>query len=166
MTEGETKNCGACKTSLIHVKVTKTWNNKTEEKLQWQNVSDKKPHFMYGGEGTDGKPKYNCKMPQTQEEQIVQESIEQPKPEQKKAVNPNIKVNGPFDEAELITRWASERAYKIVMAEVYDYSKLSTQEKSALGQKTGMLTRCLVDTTIELMKMHGIKTNYGADAFD
>lgn len=72
-----------------------------------------------------------------------------------------INVNGPFDEAELITRWASERAYKIAMAEVSDFSKLSPQEKSGLGQKTGMLTRCLVDTTIELMKMHGVKSKYG-----
>lgn len=169
MTEGQTKNCGACKTPLIHVKVTKTWNNKTEEKLQWQNVSDKKPHFMYGGEGLDGKPKYNCKMPQTttqSSDNTVQESIKQPKPEQKKTANTNIKVNGPFDEAELITRWAGERAYKIVMSEVSDYSRLTPQEKTALGQKTGMLTRCLVDTTIELMKIHGIKTNYGADALD
>ncbi len=166
MTEGETKNCGACKTPLIHVKVTSTWNNKTEEKLQWQNQSNNKAHFKWAGE-KDGKAIYNCMMPETTTaQQTVQEPTEQPKPETKPAVNPNIKVNGPFDEAELITRWASERAYKITMAEVYDFSKLTPQEKSALGQKTGMLTRCLVDTTIELMKIHGIKTNYGADAFE
>ncbi len=102
-------------------------------------------------------------MPETTTaQQTVQEPTETPKPEvkPKESVNPNIKVNGPFDEAELITRWASERAYKITMAEVYDFSKLTPQEKSALGQKTGMLTRCLVDTTIELMKIHGIKTEY------
>jgi hypothetical protein len=52
------------------------------------------------------------------------------------------------------------------MSEVSDYSKLTDKDKSSLGQKQGMLTRCLVDTTIELMKIHGIKTNYGADAFD
>ncbi len=91
----------------------------------------------------------------------------EPKKESKPDIKPgSIKVNGPFDEAELITRWASDRAYKITMAEVTDYSKLTQQDKSALGQKQGMLTRCLVDTTIELMKIHGIKTNYGADAFD
>lgn len=84
----------------------------------------------------------------------------------KEAVNLKVKVAGPFDEAELITRWAVERAYKIAMADVPDYSKLTDKDKSALGQKQGMLTRCLVDTTLELMKMHGIKTNYGADAFD
>ena len=167
MTEGETKNCGACKTPLIHVKIVSNWNGKTEEKLQWQNVADSKAHFKWAGEGTDGKAKYNCTMPQvtTQTpEQVVQKSMEQPKPEPKESVNLHVKVAGPFDEAELITRWASDRAYKMVMSEVYDYSKLTPQEKSALGQKTGMLTRCLVDTTIELMKIHGIKSNYGSDS--
>jgi len=168
MTEGETKNCGACKTPLIHVKVISTWNGKSEEKLQWQNQSDSRPHFKWAGEDQDGKAKYNCMMPQVTQtpESIVQEPVEQPKSEPKKSVNLHVKVAGPFDEAELITRWASERAYKITMAEVYDFSKLTPQEKSALGQKTGMLTRCLVDTTIELMKIHGIKTKYGADNND
>ena len=161
MTESETKNCGACKTPLIHVKVTSSWNGKSEEKLQWQNQSNHKPHFKYAGE-KDGKTQYNCIMPDTTQtpESTIQESMDQPKGEPKEAVNLKVKVNGPFDEAELITRWASERAYKITMAEVYDFSKLTVQEKSALGQKQGMLTRCLVDTTIELMKIHGIKTNY------
>lgn len=169
MTEGETKNCGACKTPLIHVKITSTWNNKTEEKLQWQNQSNNKAHFKWAGEDQDGKAKYNCMIPPTttqSPEQVVKESMEQPKPEPKESVNLHIKLTGPFDEAELITRWASDRAYKMVMSEVYDFSKLTPQEKSALGQKTGMLTRCLVDTTIELMKIHGIKSNYGADALD
>jgi len=167
MTEGQTKDCGACKTPLIHVKIIDTYNGNVE-KLQWQNVADKKPHFKWAGE-QDGKAKFNCIMPKTETqtpEQIVQESMEQPKGEPKEPVNIKVKVAGPFDEAELITRWAAERAYKITMSEVYDFSKLTPQEKSALGQKTGMLTRCLVDTTIELMKIHGIKSNYGADAFD
>jgi hypothetical protein len=46
------------------------------------------------------------------------------------------------------------------------FSKLTQQEKNSLGQKEGMLTRCLVDTTLKLMELHDIKTNYGADAFD
>lgn len=158
MTEGETKNCGACQTPLVHVKVVSTWNNKTEEKLQWQNQSNGKPHFKFAGTGQDGKAKYNCIMPT--------EQVEAPKQEKKEIVPGSIKVSGPFDEAELITRWASERAYKITMADVDDFSKLDDKQKSALGQKQGMLTRCLADLTIKLMEMHGIKTNYGADAFD
>ena len=95
------------------------------------------------------------------------EQTPEAKPEPKRETIPgSIKVNGPFEEAEIITRWAAERAYKMAMAEVTDINKLSPQDKSALGQKQGMLTRCLVDTTIELMKIHGIKTNYGADGFD
>ena len=87
-------------------------------------------------------------------------------PEKKEIIPGTIKVNGPFDEAELIVKWARDRAYKMVMIEVDDYSKLTQPEKNSLGQKEGMLTRALVDTTIELMKIHGIKSNYGADAFD
>lgn len=102
----------------------------------------------------------NPKCPTSITESVVQESMEQPKPEPKPEINTSIEVKDPFQEAELITRWASDRAYKITMAEVYDFSKLTQQEKSALGQKTGMLTRCLVDTTIELMKMHGVKSTY------
>ncbi len=166
MTEGETKNCGACKTPLIHVKIVSTWNNKTEEKLQWQNVENNKAHFKWAGEDQDGKAKYNCMLPQpttNTAQETIQETVETPKPK-KEPVNLHIKVAGPFDEAELITRWASDRAYKITMAEVYDYSKLTPQEKSALGQKTGMLTRCLVDTTLKLMEIHGIKSDYGASS--
>jgi len=56
--EGATQIC-KCKTDLICVKVTKTWNNKTEEKLQWQNQSDHKPHFKFAGPG-----KYDCILPE------------------------------------------------------------------------------------------------------
>ena len=162
MTEGQTKNCGYCKTPLIHVKIISTWNGSSEEKLQWQNVADSKPHFKWAGEEPDGKAKYNCLMPKiTTSESTVQETVEQPK---KEPVNLHVKVAGPFDEAELITRWAADRAYKMVMVEVSDYSRLTPQEKSALGQKTGMLTRCLVDTTLKLMEIHGIKTDYGASS--
>ena len=69
MSEGETKECGRCKTEIIHVKIIKEWNGKKDEKLQWQNVEDKKPHFFYVGPN-----KYNCKMPLTQEERIVSQS--------------------------------------------------------------------------------------------
>lgn len=99
----------------------------------------------------------NCPKPKVVETS-TQAVMEAPKTEAKSDA---IKVNGPFDEAELIIRWARERAYKITMSEVTDINKLSVQEKSGLGQAQGMLTRALVDTTIELMKIHGIKTNYG-----
>ncbi len=144
--EGTIKNCGSCKTPIIYVKIVKEWNGKKEEKLQWQNVEDQKPHFSFISEKN-----YKCHPPE-------------PKPEPKKAPpgpqQSKIVVTNPFDEAELIARWAGERAYKIVMAEVPDFSKLTTQEKSGLGQKEGMYTRLLTDTVIELMKIHGMKTNY------
>ena len=47
------------------------------------------------------------------------------------------------------------------MADVFDFSKLTQQEKSGLGQKEGMYTRLLADTVLELMKLHNIKTDYG-----
>lgn len=151
MTEGERKDCGQCKTPLVHVKIIDTFNGNVE-KLQWQNVEDSKPHFKFAGPG-----KWNCVMPQittTTAQETVQETVQ---------VKPNaIEVKDPFQEAELITRWARERAYKMVMVEVSDYSKLTQQEKNSLGQKEGMLTRCLVDVTLKLMEMHGVKSNYGA----
>lgn len=175
MTEGQKINCQFCKTPLIHVKIINTGNNKSEEKLHWQNQVDNKPHFKWAGE-ENGKAKYTCLIPQTTIEQTKvtqQESIndhDKNEREQveilKKDINKRVKVAGPFDEAEFITKWAAERAYKMAMADVSDISKLTVQEKSALGQKQGMLTRCLVDTTIELMKIHGIKSKYGSDAFD
>ena len=152
--EGAEKDCGACKEALICVKVVSTWNNKTEEKLQWQTKSTGKPHFKWAGNG-----KYNCIVPIP--EDIVQASMEKPAESVAEEKPGQIKVNGPFDEAELIARWAGERAYKIVMASVSDYSKLTQQEKSGLGQKEGMYTRLLADTVLELMKLHNIKTDYG-----
>ena len=157
--EGNEKTCGNCKTALICVKVVSEWQGKKEEKLQWQSKLSHKAHFKYAGPG-----KYNCI---NIDGATVTETTPEPPKESKPEITPGtVKVSGPFDEAELITRWARERAYKMVMVEVDDYSKLTQQEKNSLGQKEGMLTRCLVDVTLKLMEMHGIKTNYGADAFD
>lgn len=154
--EGNEKTCGNCKTALICVKIVNEWQGKKEEKLQWQSKQSHKAHFKYAGPG-----KYNCiniDTDATPENEIMMEAPKESKPE----ITPGtVKVSGPFDEAELITRWARERAYKMVMVEVSDYSKLTQQEKNSLGQKEGMLTRCLVDVTLKLMEMHGIKTKYG-----
>jgi len=155
MTENQEKKCGQCGIEIIHTKIIDTYQNRNTEKLQWQTKSTHKAHFKFAGEG-----KWQCITP----ESIVQESMEQPKTEEKPEISTTIKVDSPFAEAELITRWASERAYKITMAEVSDFSKLTQQEKSALGQKTGMLTRCLADLTIALMKLHNVKSNYGPDS--
>lgn len=76
--------------------------------------------------------------------------------EEKKSVN----VDGPFTESELIVRWAQDRAYKIVYAGVDDINKLTVQEINSNGQKEGMLTKLLVDTTLELFKINEIHSSY------
>lgn len=83
-----------------------------------------------------------------------------PKKEEKTMDDMKIQVDSPFSEAEVIVRWAAGRAYKITYENVSDINKLTVQDKSALGQKEGMLTRLLTDTTIELMKHNGIKSEY------
>lgn len=60
--EDATQTCDKCGTELICKKIIKTWNNKTEEKLQWQNQSNGNPHFMFAGEG-----KYHCIVPKDDE---------------------------------------------------------------------------------------------------
>lgn len=157
--EGAEKKCGKCGVDLICVKITKSYQGKTETKLQWQTKSIRRAHFKYAGPNN-----WNCITP----EDVVAASMEQPKeepkpaptPEPKKEVDTTIRVNDPFQESELIVRWAKGRAYKMVYEEVTDINNLSPQEKSGLGQKEGMLTRALVDTTIELMKINGIKSEY------
>ena len=152
--EGAEKKCGNCDQDIICVKISKEWNNKTETKLQWQTKSTKKAHFKFAGE-KDGKTIFNCIIPG--------EATEAPKPEAKperKEVDIKVKVAGPFDEAELMARWASDKAYKMVMAGIENANNLSPQEKSGLGQKEGMLTRLLVDTVLELRKQNGMKSEY------
>lgn len=145
--EGKMKKCGNCQTEIICVKVVSEWQGKKEEKLQWQNIEDGKPHFKWVSEGV-----FDCRPPV--------EAAPEAKPETKKEVDIRIKVAGPFDEAELMARWASDRAYKMVMAGIENANDLSPQEKSGLGQKEGMLTRLLVDTVLELRKQNGIKSEY------
>lgn len=138
--EGHKKTCWKCKTAIIYVRI-------SPDKLQWQNEADHKVHYTYISDKN-----YKCNLPGA-----VEPTPE--KPEEKKT----IKVQGPFDEAEIIARWASEKAYKMVMAEVTDINNLSVQKQNSLGQKEGMLTRLLADTVLELMKQHGIKTDYTGD---
>ena len=137
---GHEKNCFKCNTPIIYVAV--------GGNLQWQNKEDGKAHYTYISDKN-----YKCNLPNPGEEK--------PKPKEEAAT---IKVTGPFDEAELIARWAGERAYKIVMADVPDFSKLTVQENSGLGQKEGMYTRLLADTVLELMKIHGTKTKYPGES--
>jgi hypothetical protein len=155
--EGKMKKCGNCQTDIICVRVVSEWKGKTEEKLQWQNIEDGKPHFLWVSEGN-----FDCKPPvdaaPKSPEQVVQDSMDDY--QRKKEVDIRIKVAGPFDEAELMARWASDRAFKMVMAGIENANKLTPQEKSGLGQKEGMLTRLLVDTVLELRKQNGIKSEY------
>lgn len=167
MAEGDTKACGNCGTQIIHVKITKSFQGKTEEKLQWQNVDDKKPHFRWVGE-KDGQAQFDCMKPTqqstTQHAADVEEEIclqAPPSKDEKVEVDTTIEVKDPFQEAELIVRWARDKAYKMVMAEVSSYDTLTQQEKNSLGQKEGMLTRAIIDTTLELRKLNGIKSQYG-----
>ena len=166
MAEGDKKPCGNCQTAIIHVKIIKSFQGKTEEKLQWQNVDDAKPHFKWIGE-KDGQAQFDCMKP-TQESikqhaaDVVNE-LETQTPPQKDLhveVDTTIEVKDPFQEAELIVRWARNKAYKMVMAEVPSYDTLTQQEKNSLGQKEGMLTRAIIDTTMELRKLNGIKSQY------
>jgi len=62
--EGATQKCSKCGTSLICVKIIKEWQGKKEEKLQWQNVSDRKPHFKFAGPNN-----YKCMIPEPIPEQ-------------------------------------------------------------------------------------------------
>lgn len=80
-----------------------------------------------------------------------------------KTENENEKVirpKDPFQESELIVYWASDKAYKKSHKDITDINKLTTQQISAIGQKEGMLTRTLVFTVLELMKINNIKSTY------
>ena len=156
--EGTKKECTSCGTPIIYVKILHTWQGKTEERMQWQNQANKKPHFS-------GQPgNWTCHPPAELVAESLDDHTEADTAEELEVQAPKTIVpSGPFEEAELIVRHSRDRAYKMVMAEVDDYSKLTQQEKDSLGQKEGMLTRAIVDTTIELMKIHGIKTEYKND---
>jgi len=156
--EGETIDCPNCGKPIIS-RLAVYPKNPEWNKIIWQELDETKAHYDNKG---------NCKT-QEASEQTTQQSTDHQSVDAKEeikvqaSINPKVaKVTSPFEEAELITRWAEDLAYKIAMAGVTDYSKLTVQEKSGIGQKTGMLTKCLVDTTIELMKIHGIKSDYGA----
>lgn len=153
--EGNEKKCGKCQTELICVKIIDTYQNRNTEKLQWQNKSTGTPHFKFAGPG-----KFNCMMP-NEDTKPAEAPTQTEAPKPKKEIDITVKVTNPFEEAEIITRWAGERAYKIVMAEVTDINNLSPQEKSGLGQKEGMLTRALINTVMELRKLNNVKSEYG-----
>lgn len=136
---GHKKNCFKCNTPLVYVQ--------KGDNLQWQNEADGKAHYTFISDKN-----YKCNIPEAK-----------PTPEPKAESN-TITVKGPFDEAELIVRWASERAFKITMAGIENANDLTVQKQNALGQKEGMLTRLLADSVLELMKQHGIKTKYPGES--
>lgn len=57
-TEGAEQTCSKCGTDLICVKIVREWQGKKEEKLQWQNKADLKPHFKFAGANN-----YSCNPP-------------------------------------------------------------------------------------------------------
>lgn len=79
-----------------------------------------------------------------------------PKTENEKTIKPK----DPFQESELIVYWASNKAYKKAHEGIENINQLTTQQISAIGQKEGMLTRTLVFTVLELMKINNIKSSY------
>lgn len=79
-----------------------------------------------------------------------------PKTENEKVIKPK----DPFLESELIVYWASNKAYKKAREGISDFNKLTVQEINSIGQKEGMLTRTLVFTVLELMKINNIKSSY------
>ena len=61
--EGVEQTC-KCGTLLICVKIIKEWEGKSEEKLQWQNKTNRKPHFKFAGPG-----KFDCVVPDESSQQ-------------------------------------------------------------------------------------------------
>lgn len=95
----------------------------------------------------------NCKPPGATAQT---EAKNETKPETSNTITPN----GPFEESEIIVRWAMNKAHKIVFESINDIRSLSTQELNSMGQKEGMVTKALIDTTLKLFEINGIKSAY------
>lgn len=72
--EGVEQTC-KCGTDLICVKFMKEWQGKTEEILQWQNKSDRKPHFKWVSDG-----EFDCNIPDEPSQQTTQDTASNFKP--------------------------------------------------------------------------------------
>ena len=72
--EGAKQTC-KCGTELICIKITKTWEGKTEEILQWQNKSNGKPHFKWVSDG-----EFECNIPGEPSQQTIQTTVSNFKP--------------------------------------------------------------------------------------
>lgn len=90
--EGLEQTC-KCGTVLICVKIIKEWQRKKEEKLQWQNKSDRTPHFKFAGNG-----KFDCVVPDTEQSTTSQQTTE-PKPFKREHVSADEEIiwNGILD---------------------------------------------------------------------
>ena len=179
--EGAKRVCSVCKTPLVCKKVISTWNEKTSEKLQWQNAQDGKPHYYFVS-----KDNYSCNKPKFPED-IIKEQIDEAhnnKEAQKipenssdqelkklfdesvtnilaqKVANEHPEI---YAEAINLAKWASENAHKLAKQNFSNLDSLSTQEKSALGQKEGMLTRLLADLVMKLREQQKMKTDGDAN---
>jgi len=179
--EGAQRVCSVCKTPLVCKKVITTWNNKTSEKLQWQNAQDGNPHYYFVS-----KDNYSCNKPKFPED-IIKEQIDEAhnnKEAQKIPENsPEETLKEIFDESKenieaqklsiehakirseaiSLAKWASENARTLARHNFPNLDSLSTQEKSALGQKEGMLTRLLADLVMKLREQQKMKTNGDAN---
>ena len=68
-----------------------------------------------------------------------------------------ITPGSPHEEAELIDRWAKDRAWKITMEGYTDYNNLSSDKQRSLGIESNMREKILVDAVIRLYEIWGIK---------
>lgn len=73
---------------------------------------------------------------------------------------PSIKAKNPHEEAELLITWASNRAYKKAREGISDINSLSVQDKQAIGQKEGMLTKLYVDTLMKVIELSNVRLEY------
>lgn len=173
--EGAQRVCSVCKTPLVCKKITSTWNNQTSEKLQWQNAQDGNPHYYFVS-----KDNYSCNKPKSPEDLAKQQIVNEAQESKSKKLDefskeelvealgkmpiqdPSVlEMKGPYMEAEVIANWASFNAKKMSTIHVSDVASLTPQEKSALGQKEGMLTRLLADLAIKLRELNHIPSKYG-----
>jgi hypothetical protein len=135
-TEGATQNCSKCKTPLICNKITSTWNNKTEEKLQWQNQSDGKPHFNFAGSG-----KFDCNVPKDDESQEVhtQESIVATNTSSETSATIELEIP-PMDK--VTKEYVDKQLILIQQIEKRAYEFLG---KDARGDKVGMYVKLILE---------------------
>lgn len=68
-----------------------------------------------------------------------------------------IEPGSPHEEAELIDRWAKDRAWKITMQDYSDYNNLSSDKQRSLGIESNMREKILVNAVIQLYQIWGIK---------